>query len=156
MPRLKTACRHSGIRRTPRSRRCSLNLPPRAIFAMRAHLLPHETEWMSRQRHETIDSKAGFLAEVADEDALIFGREITVRLECEGPAWPDAPMDNSRSKLQILGNTACKQVRPARFHRKPLQGSICWVSTSLNAGTSSSVSMRPYNALDFDDLLHHE
>jgi hypothetical protein len=29
-----------------------------------------------------------------------------------------------------------------------VRGSICWVSISLKAGTSSSVSMRPYRALD--------
>src|SRR5882762_7818798 len=76
-------------------------------------LFSHQTEWMSGQGAN--DGCEGRIpAEVADEDALIFGGEITVRLERELLhsqlyRWIVA------QQLQVLGDSACEQVRLQDF-----------------------------------------
>ena len=58
--------------------------------------------------------KGGILAEVTDEDALIFGDEIAVRLErkiLHGQMYGRI----IAQKLQIFGNTACEHMRLQNF-----------------------------------------
>lgn len=59
-------------------------------------------------------AKVGFLPKVADEDALIFGGEITIRLEREF-LHPQLRRGIVAQQFQVLGDSACQQVRLQDF-----------------------------------------